>query len=441
MNTRKGVGSIFSYPQTYPQKNGSDPFFRFVTLGCKVNQYETQEMRERCLEAGWREAGKDKKADIYIVNTCTVTHKADRESLYHIRRFHCQDPGGFIVATGCMAEKDAKRLRHESGVSLVIKNRDKSKLVSRIAGRQSQARSGISFFEGHTRAFLKIQDGCNNFCSYCKVPLVRGMSKSKKLVDIIQEAGNLVANGYREIVLTGICLGSYGQDLKPQSSLVNVIEELEKIEGLWRIRLSSIEAKDINDSLISKLAASKKLCRHLHIPIQSGDDRILQRMHRKYSRQDYIRLVTKLKKAVPRIAITTDVLIGFPGEEERHFRNTLDLVEKISPLRTHIFPYSPRQGTQACGLDGSVPPDIIKDRLARIQKVAERSTHACQKRSLSGVMQVLIERSVKGAHKYWEGYTDNYLRVRCASARDLRNKLIMLRLAKVQGEIIVASLP
>jgi threonylcarbamoyladenosine tRNA methylthiotransferase MtaB len=419
----------------------SDPRFKLFTLGCKVNQYETQEIRERFLEAGFKEASKNNTADIYIVNTCTVTQKADRESLYYIHRSHNENPKAAILVTGCLAELDGPRIKKEPGVSHIIRNRDKSKLVSRLLGNPQNASAGISTFEGHTRAFLKVQDGCNNFCSYCKVPLVRGISRSKPLARIVEEARRLASNGYREIVLTGICLGAYGHDLKPESSLVQVIDALEKIEGLWRIRLSSIEAKDVSDALIKKIASSKKLCRHMHIPIQSGDDEILSRMHRRYTRQDYIRLITKLKKVVPGIAITTDVLVGFPGEQERHFRSTLDLVEKITPLRTHIFPYSARPGTQACSLKGSVPLDIVKDRLMRIKKIADNCAMKFQKRFLNRILPVLIESPVKGCPGYWEGYTDNYIKIRCRSFKSLKNKLVSLRSAKLQGEIIFATLP
>jgi threonylcarbamoyladenosine tRNA methylthiotransferase MtaB len=419
----------------------SDPRFKLFTLGCKVNQYETQEIRERFLDAGFKEASRNKKADIYIINTCTVTQKADRESLYHIHRSHRENPGARIVVTGCLAELDSSAIKREPGVMLVVKNKDKNKIISKVLQRSIDPAAGISYFKGHTRAFLKVQDGCNNFCSYCKVPLVRGLSRSKPLAGIIEEARRLVSSGYREIVLTGICLGSYGKDLRPEDSLVHVIDALEKIEGLWRIRLSSIEAKDVTDTLIEKMAASKKLCRHMHIPIQSGDDDILRGMRRKYTRQDYIRLISRLKKAVPGIAITTDVLVGFPGEQERHFRNTLDLVEMIIPLRTHIFPFSARRGTQACSLKNLVPPDTVKDRIMRVQKAADQCTMKFQKRFLRKTLPVLIESPAKGSPGYWDGYTDNYIKVRCRSSKSLKNRLIPLHLAKVQGDIILASLP
>jgi threonylcarbamoyladenosine tRNA methylthiotransferase MtaB len=418
------------------RKNSS---FKIYTLGCKVNQYDSQEIRERLLESGLREAAKGRKADIYIVNTCTVTQKADRDSLYYVHRSHRENPRALIGVTGCLAETDAPHLRKQPGVGLVLGN--KNKLVSRIIKARCAFRSGISFFEGHTRAFLKIQDGCNNFCSYCKVPLVRGISRSKPLSLIVREAQQLIDNGYREIVLTGICLGSYGRDLKPASSLVRVIDALEKLAGLWRIRLSSIEAKDVSDDLVRRLGASKKLCRHIHIPIQSGDNTILRAMRRRYTRKDYIDLVVKIKRACPGIAITTDVLVGFPGEQERHFLNTIDLVKKIVPLRAHIFPFSPRPGTQAFLLKNALALDIMKDRLIRMQRIAESCSALYQRKFLGKIMPVLFEMSGNDKSVDWEGYTDNYLKVTRKSARNLENRLIPLRLRKVEGEKILGILP
>jgi len=419
----------------------SDPIFKIRTLGCKVNQYDSQEIRERLLEAGGREAGNGRKADIYIINTCTVTQKADRDSFYHIHRSYRENPRALIVVTGCMAEFDSRRLKREPGVGLVIENKDKGKLVSRIIKGSEPGRHGISSFENRTRAFLKIQDGCDNFCSYCIVPYVRGAARSKPFADILREAQKLVDNGYREIVLTGICLGSYGKDLKPAGSLVSVIEGLEKLDGLWRIRLSSIEAKDVNDQLINAFAQSDKLCRHIHIPIQSGDNDILRAMRRKYTRQDYIRLIVKLKKACPGIAITTDVLVGFPGEEERHFRNTLDLVMKIAPLKTHIFPFSPRPGTCAYLLKNRPPADIVMDRLKRMEREARECAKQYQRRFLSRVMPVLFETRSKDQAGIWEGFTGNYLKVVCRSRKDLKNRLFSFRLKEIRGEKILGVLP
>jgi len=406
-----------------------------------VNQYESQEIRERLLEAGMREAAPGRKADLYIVNTCTVTRKADKDSLYAIRRSHREDPGASIVATGCMAEFGAGILRKEPGVRMVIKNRDKAKISARIIKDFLPSGKGISFFEGRTRAFLKVQDGCNNFCSYCIVPHVRGSSRSKPVLQILEESRRLIANGYREIVLTGICLGAYGRDLKRGMSLAGVIERMQELPGLKRIRISSIEAKDVDDGLIRCLRWPGKLCRHMHIPIQSGDDDILAAMDRRYTRRDYLDLIARLKKACPDIAITTDVLVGFPGEEERNFLNTLDLVRRIEPLRTHIFPYSPRPNTKAYALRKAVALDIVRDRLKRMSEAADDCARNYQQKRLSSVMDVLMETPSKDHPGEWEGYTDTYMKVVFRSRKRLSNNIISLRLKKLIGNKIMAVLP
>ena len=400
---------------------------KFYTLGCKVNQYDTQNMREQFLRAGLKERSNAKSADIYLVNTCTVTHKADVESLGYIRRARRENPRAKIIVTGCLAELDGKRIRKE-GVDLIVKNRDKGILLQKIKSLRlpkGPVVTGISDFEGRKRAFLKIQDGCDNFCSYCKVPLVRGPSVSRPLDDIISEAKRLVNNGFKEIVLTGICLGAY------RPGLVDVISALEKIDGLLRIRLSSIEAGDVTGGLIDKMAASAKLCPHLHIPIQSGDNAILNKMNRKYSRQDYLRLIKKIKKQVPGVAITTDVLVGFPGEEKKNFENTVTLIKKMQPLRAHIFPYSKRPGTAAAGMDREVDQMEIKRRISKLKNIVESCAQDYEKHFLNKKMDVLIEGRHKADPRFWEGHTANYILVLVASRRNLANVLVSLRIKKI----------
>ena len=289
--------------------------FKICTLGCKVNQYEAQAIRERFLNHGFKEALAGKKADNYIINTCTVTANADKQSLALIRNCNRQNPKAKIIVTGCLAQKDSDSLRGLKGVDFIISKKFFT--------------SGVTDFSGHTRAFLKIQDGCNNFCSYCKVPLVRGVSKSRPLEEIVREARQLVKNGFKEIVVTGICLGSYGKDLSPKIRLAQALKSLDDIDGLPRIRISSIEPNDVSAELIERIAGSGKICRHLHIPLQSGDDEILRRMHRHYNRLDYLKLIERLKVCMPDIAISTDVMVGFPGENEIHFKNTLDKVKLL----------------------------------------------------------------------------------------------------------------
>ena len=304
---------------------------KLYTLGCKVNQYETQAIREQFLKNGFREVSNGAASDIYLINTCTVTQKADRDSRRFIHLAFRQNPKSKIIVTGCYAQLDSNEIAKIPGVTCIIKNKDKDRIIELFSQRRHEStkprvneHAGITYFSGHTRAFLKIQDGCNNFCAYCKVPLVRGASRSRPLSSIIQEAEKLVKNDFKEIVLCGICLGAYGRDLSPQSDLIQVIEALENIKGLYRIRLSSIEAGDLTDCLIQKIAASYKLCRHLHIPIQSGDNEILKKMHRSYNRRNYSNLIEKIKKKVPLIAITTDVMVGFPGEKEKNFISSVD---------------------------------------------------------------------------------------------------------------------
>lgn len=420
---------------------------KFYTLGCKVNQYDTQSIREQFIRAGFKELDNYQSADVYVVNTCTVTHKADAGSLNYIRRAKRENPQAKIVVTGCYTELDEDRIREIGGVSLIVKNKDKEKLPGLLLPQDEitsqrdneTTNQGISSFKGHTRAFLKIQDGCDNFCSYCKVPLVRGKSRSRPLNEIVREADQLVRNGFKEIVLCGICLGAYGKDLNPKISILDVIDELEKIEGLLRIRLSSIEAGDVSESLISKIAGSSKLCPHLHIPIQSGDNEILKKMNRKYCRDDYLRLIKKIKNRIPEIAITTDVLVGFPGETEENFQNTLNLIREILPLKTHIFPYSLREGTPAANFKPILNVKIIKGRIKYLNNIAERCSLEYKNQFLNKALDALIEGQVKDNPNFWEGYTDNYIRVLIKSGPGLKNQLIKIRLKKLVKDCVLAE--
>jgi threonylcarbamoyladenosine tRNA methylthiotransferase MtaB len=422
---------------------------KFFTLGCKVNQYDTQEIRERFLERGFKEIYNGKKSDICVINTCTVTHRADADSLGLIRRAKKENPRAKIIVTGCLAELDGGRIAQIPGVTHIIKNSQKSRLIEllnsfdlRPTTYDLRPQHGISRFDGHTRAFLKIQDGCDNFCSYCKVPSVRGKSRSKELSQIRQEAEHLAKNNFKEIVLCGICLGAYGRDLKPRGKLVDAIDAIEGIEGILRIRLSSIEAADVSEDLIRKFRQSKKLCRHLHIPIQSGDDEILKKMNRRYTRSHYLGLIKKIKQRVPGIAITTDVLVGFPGESDDNFRNTLKLVKEIMPLKVHIFPYSKREATAAAkNFGGEVSQTDIKERVLKLKNIADK----CAFNYKSGFLQknkfVLIEGRSKEHPGHWEGYTDNYLKVavRSRGKLNLNNRVIPLKLKKIRENNLIAS--
>ena len=394
---------------------------KFFTLGCKVNQYDTQSIRERFLRSGFREISNGNPSDVCVINTCTVTAHADAKSKYMITRSIRENPRAKIIVTGCLVDKDALSISSIKGVDYIVSKRFFPQ--------------GISSFDGHTRAFLKVQDGCNNFCSYCKVPLVRGRSRSRSLDEVIEEARRLVRNGFKEIVLTGICLGSYGKDLKPKKSLVDAIQDIEKIDGLLRIRLSSIEARDVSKKLLATLAGSHKLCRHLHIPIQSGDNRILKLMRRKYSQEYYLKLIKRIKKAIPSIAITTDVLVGFPGETQQQFNNTIRLIKAIEPLRVHIFPYSRRKDTIADSLKDTLDADTMRQRIATTHAVAQACERAFKGRFFNKNMEVLVEKRSKDHSGYWEGYTDNYIRVLILSPQVLTHQIIKVELKEFQCDI------
>lgn len=422
---------------------------KFYTLGCKVNQYETQEIRERFASGGFKEVddSRSEKADIYVINTCTVTQTADRKSRYFIHYAYRQNPKAKIVVTGCYAEldSDSAQIARIPGVSHIIKNEGKYRIIELLNGQKGhnglnkQNDIGISGFLKHTRAFLKIQDGCDNFCSYCKVPLVRDALKSKGSSDIIQETERLTKNGFKEIVLCGICLGSYGRDLTPQVSLAQVVRRLENTPGLLRLRLSSIEPAYVSEELIDTIACAQKFCRHLHIPLQSGDDEILKKMNRGYSRLDYINLIRKVKSRIPEIAISTDVLVGFPGENENNFRNTLDLIKEILPLKVHIFPYSARMGTEAFNLKGNLSNAEIKIRVAKLKKVASACSLKYKSQFMNRNKDVLIEESLRENPDYWWGLTDNYIKVLVASKISLKNRIILAKLEKINKDFFLAK--
>ena len=400
---------------------------KFLTLGCKVNQYETQSIRERFLNNGYREVIDGEPCQVCLINTCSVTAVADRKSKNIIRRSIKNYPRARIIVTGCMVEKNNLNLSDVKGINYIISKRF-------FLG-------GISVFYGHTRAFLKVQDGCNNFCAYCKVCLIRGRSESRPLDEVIFEAKQLVQKGYQEIVLTGICLGAYGQDLKSQVRLFDILDRLKEITDLKRIRLSSIEAWDINNALIDRLKTNRKICPHLHIPIQSGDDTILKKMNRKIDRRGYRNIFTKLRHARPDIAITTDVIVGFPGEKKENFQATCELIKEIEPLKVHIFPYSQRAGTAAFELKDKVNLREIKDRVLQLKDIAEICSFSYRSRFINQITQILVEGNYKKVKGYVEGLTDNYIKVLVKTdSCDLQGQLVEVKLKKVDSEFMLGQL-
>lgn len=423
------------------------PTIKFHTLGCKVNQYETQAVRESCLSKGFRET-KRGKADFYVINTCTVTNTADRKSRECIYRCIRENPNAKVVVTGCYVQKDSGDIAGISGVDLIIPNQQKNSIADILFSKKTKSCSAserkysdleISSFSNHARAFVKIQDGCNNRCSYCKIPIVRGKSRSRDLLSIVREVDRLIKNGFQEIVLTGICLGAYGKDLEEEFDLVNVIEAIEKLDGNFRIRLSSIEAKDVTDKLIDKIAGSPKMCRHLHIPFQSGDNEILKKMNRHYTAESYRRLVDKIRNMIPQIAITTDIMIGFSSETEKRFKNTVKFLKETSPSRMHIFPFSPREHTAAYGFAGRIDSKKKKRRLEFLKDLAREISHEYRKQFLHKELVVLLEHKKDKKTGLAQGYSDNYIKILINSNKPTsRNKLQKVEIAKVTPDITLS---
>ncbi len=425
--------------------------FHIHTLGCKVNQYESQAMRELLVKAGFEESGSGDMADIYIVNTCTVTGEADRKSKSVMGQFHRANPNARIVVTGCLTERDSSSLSFIPGISTVLRNSGKNRIVDVARGSRRHIRSGgasrelaVSDFKDHSKAYVKIQDGCENRCSYCKVPMVRGRLKSKSVKMIVREVTGLVQNGFKEIVLTGICLGAWGRKrrlrriagragLRP-SGLVNVLKALDRINGDFRIRLSSIEPKYVTGQMIDFMAGSSRMCAHLHIPFQSGADDILKLMNRPYTSEGYRALVDRIRARIPRIALTTDILIGFPGESHIRFRNTMAFVRAVAPSRTHIFTFSRREGTPACDMPDMVEKPIVKKRYDRMRAMAYEAAYAYRRRFLGEELKVLVETKRDRATGLLKGYSDNYIQVLFAGRDDLMKTVVSVKVVGFDSE-------
>ena len=396
------------------------------TLGCKVNQYESQAMREILVQGGFEECVSKESADIYILNTCTVTQHADSESRHLIGLFHKANAKARTVVTGCYAEKNSDELLALAGVTYVLKNDEKNRIAEILSGfTENPARApetlSITDFKGHSKAFIKIQDGCENFCSYCKVPLVRNRLNSKPIKDIVREVDALVGNGFKEIVLTGICIGNWGRDLFSNAiakdfnlgglSLVDVLKSLGRMDSDFRVRISSVEPKYVTDELIDLISKNKRFCKHLHIPLQSGDDEILHKMKRPYTANDYKAIIEKVRNKIEDVAITTDVLVGFPGETETHFKNTLNFIKDIQPARTHIFTFSKRPGTAAYNMPGEVSGDVLKKRYHGINVAALSASYLYRRRFIGKALEVLVETKRDRHSGLLTGYTDNYIKI------------------------------
>ena len=422
------------------------PSVAFYTLGCKVNFYDTEAIWQLFKNEGYEQVDfETSTADVYVINTCTVTNTGDKKSRQIIRRAVRRNPDAVIAVTGCYAQTSPAEIMAIPGVDLVIGTQDRDKLLSYIRDIQAERKPvnavrnimktrefeemDVPDFADRTRAFLKIQEGCNNFCTFCIIPWSRGLSRSRKPESVLNQARQLVAAGYKEIVLTGIHTGGYGDDLE-NYRLSDLLVDLDRIEGLERIRISSIEASQIDEKMIAVLNGSSKMCRHLHIPLQAGDDGILKRMRRKYTTEEYAAKIARIKEAMPGVAITTDVIVGFPGETEEQFENGYRFMERIGFSEMHVFPYSKRTGTPAARMDNQVDEAVKHERVHRLIELSERMQEAYAAQWVGRTLVVIPEREAKGAEGrgLLSGYSDNYLQVVFDGDPSLIGQLCRVRL-------------
>jgi threonylcarbamoyladenosine tRNA methylthiotransferase MtaB len=420
--------------------------FLIKTLGCKVNQTEGEALREKFLRMGYEEARGETGLDVVIINTCTVTANADRESRALIRRFHRLNPQAEIVVTGCYAEKNGEVLSGMEGVRLVVSQNEKEFLVDRFLASSPLTLNAslpslryqdlpISEFKYETRGFIKIQDGCDRNCSYCKVKIVRGPSRSRPWADVFQEAQRLVHSGVREIVLAGIQLGAYGDDFQPKLPLSELVERLLEIPELLRIRLSSIEPGDVTEELIDLMAHDERLAKQMHIPLQSGNNEILKKMKRGYTREYYLDLIAKIESRTPDFCLSFDAMAGFPGESPKAFQDTLEVVEKTRPLKVHIFPYSPREGTAAFHFPGALSVEAMNERLSSFAETAEGVSRRRKRDFMGKRLRVLVEEYHRSSGRY-RGRTTHLLPVTIASTDNLINQEVEVEAAGLEGDFI-----
>lgn len=416
------------------------------TLGCKVNQYDTQAMLEAFEKSGYQSVDFSQDADIYLINTCTVTGTGDQKSLKLIRRVHREHPRADIIVAGCLAQRDARRVLLP-GVRLVIGVKRRGEVVRlyesamaedgalcavETGGEWSFERLSVCRHEGRTRSTMKIQEGCDRYCAYCVIPYVRGPVRSMPLDDVEAEARRLSQAGYREVVLTGIHLASYGRNIG--CDLLDAVTRVQRVNGIARIRLGSLEPVAIDEEWVGRLTALDKVCPQFHLSLQSGSAGVLRRMRRRYTPEQYLRAARRLQEAYPHCAITTDVLTGFPGESEEEARETEEFLRLVGFARIHVFPYSRRAGTQADQLPGQVSEPVKQERCARLIAIGNQLEEAFVQTLVGTSQQVLFETA--GADGLAEGYTPQYVRVRAQAAP---GELSPVALQRVQGTVLYGS--
>ncbi len=413
--------------------------FIITTLGCKVNRCESDALAEALKAEGWYPALGNEPADLCIINTCTVTQKASMQSRQAIRQIIRAHPHARVIVTGCYAEIERAEIKKIEGVSDIVAHGDKLNIPDMLnteKGKTGKAEKSVFDFQlstSRTRPFLKIQDGCDTFCTYCIVPYTRGRSRSMPIDDVLQHIRKLKAAGFRETVLTGIHLGCYGLDLSPAAGLSELLLRIHESKLMERVRLSSVEPHELSDEIIQLVARSEYLCRHFHIPLQSGDDDILRRMHRPYTGQIFRELVMKIRTGLPDAAIGTDILIGFPGENKTAFENTYRLIEQLPVSYLHVFPFSPRKGTPADTYPDRVPLSVIKQRCQDMRELGITKKNDFYKKLIGKTVEILIESKRDRFSGLLKGLTSNYVPVLTEGDDSLKNTFVQVRIEEING--------
>lgn len=420
----------------------------FYTLGCKVNQYETEAMTELFKKASYEVVDHEDYADVYVINTCTVTNMSDRKSRQFIRRSKKINPNSIIAVVGCYSQVAPEEILDIEEVNVVMGTNDRNKIVEIIEGITKEDKIStvddimkvrefeemqIKEVRGKTRAFLKIQEGCDRFCSYCIIPYARGPVRSRLLDNIISEVKDLASNGFKEIVLTGIHVASYGKDLG-NVNILDVLKEIHKIEGIERIRLSSVEPLLMSDEFIDEIASMKKICPHFHLSLQSGCDETLKRMNRKYNTTQYRDIVKKIREKIGNVAITTDVIVGFPGETDEEFEKTYEFLKEIELSQMHVFKYSPRKGTPAASMKEQIDPKIKQIRSEKLMNLSNENNNEFMNEFSNSTVSVLFEAKLENG--YYEGLSSNYIRVLSKSDENIEGKILNVNLINTKDGFI-----
>ena len=429
----------------------------FATLGCRVNQYESEAMAEKFIREGYEVVDFDQFSDVYVINTCTVTNMGDKKSRQIISRARRTNPEAIIAAVGCYSQMSPKEVSEIPGVDVVLVTRNKGDVVYYVNKAKDEGKSQVHVqgvlqnkvfedlkiedYQDKTRAFLKIQDGCNRFCTYCTIPYARGSVCSKDPNKVLSEVRELAKNGFKEVILSGIHTASYGLDLEGNVNLISIIEEIEKIDGIERIRIGSIEPAFFTPEVIEKIKSFKKLCPHFHLSLQSGCDATLKRMNRRYTAKEYEDSVNLLRETLPDVSISTDVIVGFPGETEEEFNETYEFLKRIKLTKTHIFKYSPRKGTKAADMPNQIDGKVKDERSKKLIELNDINEKAFTEKFIDREMDVLFEQQVKGKEDVYEGYTRNYIKVEVhCMAANITGRIVDVKLEKAEKDYAIAEM-